>query len=395
MIETGYMLLQYQTLGRTLDAEMYERLLQRLTRHRIRGRVYSVDIVYVFLLDGRGDIIAFAADPDIQNVTEEGKLLNPERSVLGLQLLRFVNSDRIDEYRDIQPMNIELEGYPQLLKMGYRKSITGRVASEISARYFTLAVLLIIAGVLVAIYFVGRLIRPLEKLTVAVGRIAAGDYDVPVLAPGTDEFDSLSRSMSRIVEDLQVAAMVRKTMFRSAIGTQQSLDPETLPPVILVTDTPDSPEVGVELSEDEVAAYTNAIIAAVSENEGEFFDHRAGRSIAAWGQTQPERDDTLRAVIAGLQILNFIRSGESSSPLEQTRLVVDFRPQQPIADILQRLDALTEEMPDDARLYLTADAYREVQRHVSAKSIGQGDFFEVFSLGEDDTMTQIAASPDE
>ncbi len=396
MGETAYMILQYQTLGGPPERDNYQQLLRKLVHHKIQSRAYSVDILYVALLDGNGGMIAYAADPAIRTLTAEGKRESPDYDMLGFELLELITDSDFKSGQDIIPLTAELEGYPQLLKMGCRKSIARRTATEITVRYFTLALLLVIVGILVTTYLVGHLTRPLERLSAAAGRIADGDLSVPLLMHGEDEVHSLSDSMARIVGDLQMAAMLRRGIFRAttdetAARTRAELP---LPPVILILDVRLAAEVPVEAREG-VDKLLNGFVGAVFQHEGEIHDYEQGRIIVGWGSTVAEQDDLLRAVLAGLEIVaHGCWQSEQATPIF-ARLVIDYLPQDSADRILAELSDQVAETGHACALYVTNRAYMEVEAHIEAKPIGAGDFYEVTGLREDDAMRQIAESTDE
>jgi len=395
MGETAYMMLQYQTLGRQPDAGNYQQLVRRLVHHKMQGRVYSVEILYVMLLDEHGRIIAYAADPAISELTAEGRRASPNYDTLGLQLLEQISAPDFKAKQDVVPLTAELEGYSQVMKMGCRKSIARRTASEITVRYFSLAVLLIILGILVTTYLVGHLTRPLERLSAAAERIAAGDLSVPLVTRGDDEVHDLSDAMAAMVAELQTAAVLRRGILGAAgNGTaDESVSGRRAPPVVLVISLPS--ESSEPANTEQLSALLNAWVVAICEHEGEIHEHGQGRIVVGWGTTEPERDDLLRAVLAGLDIC--ARSNElcgDTGTLGCPRLLVDYMPTGTAADVVHQL---AEHVADGRQslLYLTGRAYMEVSAYVDAKPIAGGDFYMVNGLREDEAMRQIARSPDE
>jgi len=396
MGETAHMILQYQTLGEPPQRDNYQQLLGKLVHHKIQGRAYSVDIVYVALLGGDGAMIAHAADPAIRALTAEGKRQSPDYDILGVQLLELIGDRDFKSSQDIIPLTAELEGYPQLLKMGCRKSIARRTAAEITVRYFTLALLLVIVGILATTYLVGHLTRPLERLTAAAGRIADGDLSAPLLMHGQDEVHSLSDSMARILGDLQMATMLRRGVLRATTDeTRRTTRPELpLPPVVLVLDVrsavqgPDEAHAGVE-------QLLNSFVVTVFQHEGEIYDYGQGRIIVGWGSTALEQDDVLRAVLAGIEVATVACPEIEQAEAASAWLLVDYLPpalsDHPAAELGEQL---AETSPACA-LYVTNRAYMEVEPHIKAKPSEVAGFYEVIGLRGDDTIRQIAESTDE
>ena len=399
MGETAYMLLQYQTFHPPPQNVNYRQLVRKLVNHKIQGRIYSVEIVYALILDGSGRVIAHAADPEIRSLTLEGKHSSPDYHLLGDQLLDLIADASFKAHHDIIPLTAELEGYPQVLKMGCRKSIARRAASEITVRYFTLAVLLIIIGVLVTTYLVGRLTRPLERLSLAAGRIAAGELSVPLIAHGKDEVHSLSDSMTHIVADLQTAEMLRRSILRATIedSPEHRRPPGPLPPVLLALQVAHAERAAEDADDiaDNRPSFINAFIAASGEHEGQLHDYGTGRIIVGWGTGGAERDDVLRATLAGLDIAEVLSSpGELTTPATAF-LLIDYMPDTPVEDTLSELASVLAEAAPEPALFASARAWVEVEAHINAKPIAGGRFYQVLGLRQDDAVRRIAESTDE
>jgi len=396
MGETAYMLLQYQTLRPAPENVNYRQLVRKLVNHKMQGRIYSVEIVYALILDGSGRVIAHAADADIRALTAEGKHANPDYYLLGNQLLDLIANGGFKAEHDIIPLTAELEGYPQVLKMGCRKSIARHAASEITVRYFTLAVLLMILGILVTMYFVGHLTRPLERLSLAAGRIAAGELSVPLISQGKDEVHRLSDSMARIVTDLQTAEMLRAAILRGTIGDscEYRAPAGPLPPVLLALQLTDHGKTA-EQTEDNGGSLLNTFIAATGEHEGQLHDYGTGRIITGWGTAGPERDDVLRACLAGLDIVEIQRAAGDATRPPTAFLLLDYMPDAAVEEALAELTSVVGEATLSPPFFATAQAYAEVEEHINAKPIAGGHFYEVLGLPQDEAVRRIAESTDE
>ena len=397
MGETAYMVLQYQTLGQPPDRSSYQQLLRRLVHHKIQGRVYSVQVLYVILLDGHDGILAYAADPAILRRTEEGKQEHPAVDVVGQQLLDLTGDQHFRGDEGVISLTAELEGYPQVLKMGCRKSIARRAASEITVRYFSLAVLLIIVGILVSTHLSARLVRPLERVTVAASRIAAGDLTVPLVSRGEDEVHKLSDSMARMLSELQMAAMLRKRVFRSTTAHQADEKPQmsALPAVTLVLQLA-PPERKPPDYEQTLGGFLDSFIATIFEHEGEIHEYGAGRVVVGWGVDEPERDDVLRATLAGLSCLGL----EKNTSADDTCLcpgtfLIDYMADMTPEDTLDLLKQQLGTVLPVCRVYATKRAFVEVAHHFTANSVGDGNFYEITGLTEEQPLEHIATVPDE
>ncbi len=397
MGETAYMVLQYQTLGQAPNRSSYQQLLRRLVHHKIQGRVYSVEVLYVILLDGRDGILAYAADPSVLRRTEEGKRGSPSVDVVGQQLLTLTAEQSFRAKEEIISLTAELEGYPQVLKMGCRKSIARRAASEITVRYFTLAVLLIIVGILVSTHLAGRLIRPLEQLTVAASRIAAGDLSVPLVSRGQDEVHRLVARAALMLSEMQMGAMLRRRVFRSTAAHygDERHSTASLPVVVLILQlTP--PKLTPDDYDEMLGEFLDGFIATVFDHDGEINEYGAGRVVVSWGADEAERDDVLRATLAGWMSISLGQpTMNNAENFSFGTLLVDYLPEDPPVEVVKLLNANIATASPPGRLYATERAFREVAQHFTGKRVANSDFYEITGLSDDPALEQMAASQDE
>lgn len=390
MGEMAYMILQYQTLGSPPTVDNYQQLLVRLVHHKIQSRIYSVDVLYVVLLDGHGRVIAHAADPEIYRLTAEGRQASPNYEILGDQLEQLIGDAAMKSSQDVIPLSAELEGYSQALKMGCRKSIARRAASEITVRYMTLAVLLIILGILVTSYLLKHITQPLERLSVAAGRIAAGDLSVPLVSGGKDEVRRLSDSMARMVAELQMAAMLRKRVFAAeAERGPTAKGHRPLPPVALVFDLTRCGDLdgGMDAA---TGVFLQNVLGVVSEYDGEIWDYGEGRLVIGWGVGELERDDVLRASLAGLAVTEL---GDVPSELADALMLITYMADESSAELLSEAEVLHRAGDVGLALYATATAYVEVGEYLEGKATN--GFYRIVRLRNGEAIEQIAQSPDD
>jgi len=195
--------------------ETYRQYLDRIIRPRVSGRFYSLEIMYLAVLDGQRNLVAYAKRDGLTIRDQAGRPLTRPDTVTGLRLLQMVDSGELARTEDIIPLSAELERGGQVIgivRMGCKRSLAYRAATEIALRNLTLAVLLVLVGIAVSYELVGHLARPLEKLAAVVRRIAAGELDAPLLSQGSAETESLGLSVAHMVEQLRIGRLLQAGM---------------------------------------------------------------------------------------------------------------------------------------------------------------------------------------
>jgi hypothetical protein len=94
-------------------------------------------------------------------------------------------------------------------------------------------------------------------------------------------------------------------------------------------------------TDDSVASVISAFIAAAGEHEGQLHDYGAGRIIVGWGPGGPERDDVLRACLAGLEIAAKQHSAGDATTSPTTPptafLLIDYMADAPVGQTMSEL----------------------------------------------------------
>jgi methyl-accepting chemotaxis protein len=102
-----------------------------------------------------------------------------------------------------------LEGQIGAARVGIWEDDVNAEIGEMLAPVLKLITLVVIAGILLAVFLVRRINRPIMRLISSAERISHGDLDVPSI--GTDdrsEFGELSRALERLRSSVR-AAMIR------------------------------------------------------------------------------------------------------------------------------------------------------------------------------------------
>lgn len=353
MVKTATMVLQLRGVAQPPSPETYRQYLDRIIQHRFAGRFYSVDIEYLIVLDGQGNIVAFARHKSLDIRDRADRPMLGDTEAVALRLLELTTTRELQRQYDIVPIAAELSQAGRvtgIVKMGCRRSLARRTALEIALRNMSLAILLIIVGVAISYRLTDYLARPLEDLASAVRRISHGELDVPLVPLGSREIASLGSSVGRMAEDLRQARMLRETLARLACPLPQQ---GPLPPVSLLARLG-----GEDYAERE--RLLQSLLDAVCRNEGRVAAVAPGHVLAIFGENEPEQDDVLRAVVAALEWRERWREEEGEP--SQTALV-DLATSDD--DAAERLQALSSLLPPEAPgVVVTQAAGKVVEAHV-------------------------------
>jgi signal transduction histidine kinase len=148
----------------------------------------EVDDVYVF--DRGGTIVARdAVDGHPTPSVAEPALM---RAIVDHRSVAVVDGDTVTAAAPIRADDRAVVGY--VLLRGYRHEAESSVAVVVAVAAF-----LLLLGGAAAYAFSAALTRPLETLTAATGRIAAGDLAKPAAVDSRDEFGMLAAGLNRMM----------------------------------------------------------------------------------------------------------------------------------------------------------------------------------------------------
>lgn len=352
MVKTATMILQLRGVAQPPSPETYRQYLDRVLRDSFTGRFYSVDIEYLCVLDGQGNVIAFARRSELDIRDARGQPMLGDGEAVALRLLELTETRELQRRYDIIPIAAELNQGGRvtgMVKMGCRRSLVYRTAYEIALRNMSLAILLIIVGVAISYRLTDVLARPLEDLAGTVRRVAQGELDAPLVPLGSREVASLGASVARMAGDLRQARMLHETLARL---TCPAAEQAPLPPVCLLGRLEGADEAERE-------DLLQALLDAVCNNEGRLAAVAPGHVLAVFGEADPEQDDVLRAVVAALEW-----QGAAGRP--QVALVdLAAAAGATAAERLEALRAMLEQAaPEGAGVYVTQSAAEAAGEHL-------------------------------
>jgi uncharacterized membrane protein len=314
MGKVAAVLVQLPGLEDPPSRQTLQQYLSRVVRHRIQGKSYSVDIVYIAMRDGQDNLLAFAVNEDIALVDEQGQPYSASDPAAARRLLDMAESGSLSKERDIIPVRAELRrpenpNQPAaVVEIGCKRSIANRVLAENVARSSALVILLVSGGVLLAAQAVRRFIRPIERIAAALQRLSSGEFDLPLYSEGHGEVrqmgDALQslRDTLRTVPALQRALALQAAMQASrgravtAPGAHEQTEASRVA-VLLVSVPEEVDRAGGEV----LLAWSEEVVGAILRAEGELDRSLPGWLVCHWPAEGEE--DALWGVVAAQQVV--------------------------------------------------------------------------------------------
>ncbi|MGD9498180.1 MAG: DMT family transporter [Armatimonadota bacterium] len=290
--EVAAILVEFGGLEERPSWQSYEQYLRRVVGHRVEGRLYALEVVYVAALDARGNIGAFAAAPELQ-VVQDGRPYAVRDHESMRQLLTAMEDP--DKRHAIITATAQLisEGQPVgSLKMGCKREMSEGMVGEIVGRSAVAALSVLLLAAAITALVVGGMLEPIERL--AAELCAGGDAEGTDRAQ-LDEIEQIRRALGIVS---QAVGIERATLAAISLQLAQSSSGAA---------APQPPADGVWLyavappqaAPPKLAAVIQATAREVARQDGALASVGAGRVLATW---PGERDDALRAVLAALAV---------------------------------------------------------------------------------------------
>ena len=371
MVETATVILQLRGVAQPPSPETYRQYLDRIVRHRFSERFYSLEILYLIVQDGVGNLVAYAKRDELAIADPQGRPMARSDTVAGLRLLELVQSGELARAQDIVPLTAELVVNGEVVgvvRMGCRRSIAYRAATEIALRNLTLAVLLVLVGIAVSFHLIGHLSRPLERLAAVARRIAAGELDAPLLSRGSAEVESLGFSVGQMVERLRTGQLLEEALVRQVLGAGDGAEvPFPGQVALLARPGGGSPEA----TERSLAR----LLATLPRHEGQLVRGAPGQVLAAFGGEDSEQDDVLRATVAAMEWLDEVRDEAVPAAVA---LVAAAEPGAAATalfhSLAESLGPLTESVAAPT-VFLTRQAQQQVAAYVPTEPVPGSDLY--------------------
>jgi len=315
-----------------------QQYVEKLVRSEFRGQSYAVRLVYIAVLDGRGHVGAFAANPGQLALADEfrANFRHGDKSAVRNFLSMHDNGVLGRDY-DVQPATVYIgpAGAERgAVKLGFRRSLARRAADEVRDRNVLLTLLLVLAGIGLSVLAAGAITGPAERLARAMERVQRGELSVSVVPEGGDELEALGHAFNEMVEGLRAKELLdrafsayvsRQVAERILAGGNIVLEPARRKVTVLFSDIRGFVPLAERLGPTEVFEVLNEhfglMINIVFRYEGMLDKYMGDSMMAVWGVFGEEQDDALRAVLAAvgmrraLVVLNRRRLAAGKAPI--------------------------------------------------------------------------------
>lgn len=225
-------------LGYELQYATEERL-----RELIEGVITQEDVLYVVIQDGKGKIRAQAKAEQLQEippVTVARSLLQGLKGVDPLTRASVIRWGGEQIYELVQPITTQVKREREEigLTLGGEEQTIGwaRVGMSLSLKRVNetivgvqrtialLTLLVVILGVVVTVFLVKVIVRPIKQLAAATRRIAEGELGCQVEVASKDEIGDLGASFNRMAEVLQRREIENTRLFQELEGANRKLE---------------------------------------------------------------------------------------------------------------------------------------------------------------------------
>lgn len=289
--EIAAILVEFGGLEERPSWQSYQQYLQRVVGHRVEGRVYALEVVYVAALDPRGNIGAFATTPELEVVAEDGRSYRVRDRESMRQLLAAM--ERPSRRRDFitATANLVMDGQSVgSLRMGCKREMAQGMVGEIVGRSAVAALTVLLLAAAITAVVVGGMVEPIERL--AADLCAPGSS---ARAADADEVEQIRRALGVVG---QAVGLERRTIAALSVGlAARSIDAE--PPAPPADRSWLLAEVGERADLTDFAAVIESVAREAARQGGALAHVGGGTTVAWWGG---ERDDALRAVLAALAV---------------------------------------------------------------------------------------------
>ncbi len=319
MGKVAAVLVQLGGLDDPPDRASIQQYLNRVVRHRIEGETFSVDIVYIAMVDERGGVVAFAVNRDLALVDATGRPYRSGDRTAARQLLQMSEAGLLSRRYNIIPVRAELRNSEAdvsaraMVEVGCKRSIANRLLAEVAARNAALVVLMVLLAAGIAAFAVQRATNPLERLALSMQRLSGGEVDLPLYAEGRGEVRQMGESLEALREGLRLGATLRLSLV-SCIAGQLRGTPEAeagdANATLLILSGTEAEHAA--RGTDELAG---AIVSAVISHGGQVCRCEGGVITAEWGGGGEE--DLLFASLAALRLADIapgLRLGVDAGP---------------------------------------------------------------------------------
>ncbi len=202
MINLGKQIALMKGLSEPISSSLIHEYLEKTVHTAIAKRGYSISIIYILALDVTGGLE--------DSVFNWNKIQTSSQDAvfLGKQILE----GRFPFHKDIRNVKIEM-GSLGGLYIGFSLKILEGEIIEALVEHFAIGFVLILIGILTAIWISNKITAPLFILIQGFQRVAKGDFQTSTQIKTRDELETLSDSFNEMIAGLREREMI-KDIFR-------------------------------------------------------------------------------------------------------------------------------------------------------------------------------------
>jgi len=364
--EIGAIVADYGDIEQRPSWQTYQRYLERVIGHRIEGEMYLLEVVYVAVLDERGNLGAFAMSDRLRLRDEQGRRIVPGDRVAQKQFLDAMDGGGARRYGLVTATVHRLRGGKVVatVKMGCTRQLQAGMVGDIIGRSAVAAVSVLLLVVALVVLSAGNLVEPVERLAAEVARLHGSSE----LGRGGDEVSEIRYGVAKLIGQLrrerQVVSQLRKAVVTFVFGHSIASREQSGARIALALD------VRPLLSGDSPAALEGAVEVLVREavrHGGYLRADPRGMLGATWGDEGAERDDPLRAALAAVAMAELL-----GAVLQERGLIISVAAGDSAREALDRAMALWDVVragQEAVRVVLAADLLQEVADHVATRAI--------------------------
>ncbi len=391
--EIGAILVDYGGLEERPSWQSYQQYLKRVIGHRVSGEMYSLEVVYAAALDERGNIGAFAISDRLKLVDSRGMTYAPGDRPAQQRFLAEMDAGEARRHGLMTATINRMSGGRRVgtIKLGCTRQMQEGMVGEIVGRSAVAALTVLLLAIAIAVVAGAGLVEPIERLAAEMNR--AQRPSETAAAPRYDEVGEIRYAVGRVVEQLRgergALAGLRRTLASQVLAEAWRGEDAPGRRAALITDLR---EIIASGGGAELELIIEAVAHEVSAQGGSLRQASGGVLSATWGDDGYERDDLLRATLAGLAIRERLRR----AGVESVTLAVAAGQSAGEAVANARELAVADAAANEPELVASGETLAGFEDHLRLQEIeGPADIWRVLGLANDDPARDLASDPEE
>jgi len=198
------------------------------------------------------------------------------------------------------------------VRIGFSQSSVEEALKSVRYKIFTIAIVIIIIGVVVTFIVVGFMVKPINSLAYAARKIGEGNLDVKVKESGNDEIGELSRTFNDMVKGLAEREFLRDTFGKyvnpevanRALRGELKLGGEKRIVTMLLSDIRGFTSKSESMEPEELVKllnnFFNLMVEEITKNKGNIDKYIGDAIMAEFGAPLDMEDHAFKAVISAL-----------------------------------------------------------------------------------------------